>query len=57
MEKRVEQEKNRKQLRQDALAAWNHIRKTGLHVTDAEADAWLEKMEAGKSVTPPKCHG
>jgi len=56
IEQYVEREEKREQFRQDALAAWNHYQATGLHVTAAEADAWLAKLEAGKDTPPPKCH-
>jgi predicted transcriptional regulator len=56
VEQYVEREEKREQLRQDALAAWKHYEETGLHVTGAEADAWLKKLEAGKAAAPPKCH-
>jgi predicted transcriptional regulator len=56
VEEYVEREEKREQLRQDALAAWEHYRETGLHVTGSEADAWLKKLEAGKRAAPPECH-
>jgi len=56
IEQYVEHEEKREQLRQDALAAWTHYQTTGLHLTAAEADAWLAKLEAGKNAAPPKCH-
>jgi len=56
VEQYLEREEKREQLRQDALAAWQHYEETGLHVTGAEADAWLKKLEAGKRSAPPKCH-
>jgi len=56
IEQYVEREEKREQFRQDALAAWNHYQATGLHVTAAEAAAWLAKLEAGKDAPPPKCH-
>jgi predicted transcriptional regulator len=55
IEEYVEREEKREQFRQDALAAWDHYRTTGLHVTAEEADAWLAKLEAGKAAAPPKC--
>lgn len=57
VEQYVSREEQREQLRQDALAAWNHYQKTGLHVTAEEADAWLAKLEAGESAEAPECHG
>lgn len=56
VEQYVEREEKREQLRQDALAAWDEYQTTGLHVTAAEADKWLAKIEAGKAATAPKCH-
>jgi len=56
VEQYVEREEARERLRQDALAAWNDYQKTGLHVTAAEADAWLAKLQTGKRAAPPKCH-
>lgn len=56
VEQYVEREEKREQLRQDALAAWADYQTTGLHVTAAEADTWLAKLEAGKSAVAPKCH-
>ncbi len=56
VEQYVEREEKRVRLRQDALAAWNHYQATGLHVAAGEADAWLEKLEAGKDAEAPECH-
>ena len=56
IEEYVEREEKREQFKQDALAAWDDYRTTGLHVTAHEADAWLAKLEAGKNAAPPKCH-
>ena len=56
LEQYVEREEKREQLRQDALAAWNEYQTTGLHLTAAEADAWLAKLEVGKRAVVPKCH-
>lgn len=56
VEQYVSREEHREQLRQDALAAWNHYSTTGLHVTGEEADAWLAKLENGQNAEPPECH-
>lgn len=42
--------------RQDALDAWAEFQATGLHVTAAEADAWLARLEAGEDAEPPVPH-
>lgn len=52
----VEREEKREAFRQDGIRAWNQYQATGLHVTSAEADAWLAKLEAGQDVEPPECH-
>ncbi len=52
----VEREEKRETFRQDAINAWNEYQATGLHVTMAEADAWLAKLGAGKDAKPPECH-
>lgn len=52
----VEREEKREAFRQDGIRAWNEYQATGLHVTLAEADAWLAKLEAGEDVEPPACH-
>lgn len=56
IEQYVEREEQRQQMRQDALSAWEEYQETGLHVTAAEADTWLSKLEAGEDVGPPACH-
>ena len=56
VEQYVEREEKRERLRQDAVAAWTHYQETGLHLSAAEADSWLAKLEAGKDATQPKCH-
>ena len=57
IEQYVDREEKREVFRQDGLRAWANYQATGLHVTHAEADAWLEQLEAGNDVEPPKCHG
>jgi predicted transcriptional regulator len=56
VEQYVDREEKREALRQDALGAWSEYQATGQHVTHAEADAWLAKLEAGQDVEPPECH-
>lgn len=53
----VEREEKREAFRQAGVAAWNEYRANGLHLTAKEGDAWLAKLQAGKDVEPPECHG
>lgn len=52
----VEREEARERLREDAMAAWADFERTGLHVTAGEAEAWLERLEAGEDAEPPLPH-
>ena len=52
----VEREEQREALRRDAAQAWADYKKTGLHTTHEEADAWLAGLEQGQDAEPPKCH-
>lgn len=52
----VEREEKRESFRQDALQAWETYQQNGLHLTLEEADAWLEKLEAGEDPEQPECH-
>lgn len=52
----IEQYVAREESRQQAIAAWDEYRATGLHVTAEEADAWLATLEAGEDAAPPACH-
>jgi predicted transcriptional regulator len=56
IEQYVGREEKREAFRQNCLRAWAAYQSTGQHVTHAEADAWLELLEAGNDVEPPKCH-
>jgi predicted transcriptional regulator len=56
IEQYVEREEKREAFRQAGIAAWNAYRANGMHVTSEEADAWLDKLEAGQDVEPPECH-
>ncbi len=52
----VEREETLESFRRGAIAAWDDYQSTGLHVTAAEADTWLARLEAGDEVAPPECH-
>ena len=56
MERYVTREEQREVVRKEALDAWEHYQSTGLHVTGAEADAWLGELELGNEVEPPRAH-
>ncbi len=56
IEQYATREEQRENFRKEALDAWNHYQTTGLHVTGAEADAWLSELEAGNDVEPPTSH-
>ena len=56
IEQYVEREERREQMRREALAAWAEYQATGQHVTAAEADVWLAKLESGKPADPPRSH-
>lgn len=41
----------------EGAQSWEHYKRTGLHVTGEEVDAWLMDLEAGQfDAEPPKCH-
>jgi hypothetical protein len=40
----------------DALAAWDHHERTGLHITRVEADEWLTKLADGEDGELSLCH-
>ncbi len=52
----VAREEKREQFRLDTLAAWEEYERTGLHLTEQEADEWLTKLAEGKNVPVPECH-
>ncbi len=56
VEEYVTREEKRERFRQDALKAWNHYQRTGLHLTAKDADTWLAKLEAGEDAEAPECH-
>lgn len=52
----IEREEKHDAFHLDGTKAWNDYQANGLHVTHAEADAWLAKLEAGEDLEPPECH-
>ncbi|MGQ0708932.1 MAG: CopG family ribbon-helix-helix protein [Rhodoferax sp.] len=53
----VEREDKREAFRRDTLQAWDAYRRTGMHASSAEADAWMAQLEQGQDTEPPPCHG
>jgi predicted transcriptional regulator len=49
-------DKRRAELQQAAMRAWREFEVTGLHISAAEADAWLAKLERGEAAEPPASH-
>ncbi|HEX7339752.1 MAG TPA: ribbon-helix-helix protein, CopG family [Rhodanobacteraceae bacterium] len=56
IEEYVVREEKREAFKRDALHAWQAYQRDGRHLTLAEADAWLAKLEAGEDAEPPTCH-
>jgi len=56
VEQYVDREERREVLRVEVTEAWEDYQRTGLHVTAAEADAWMAQLESGKDAEPPECH-
>ena len=52
----VEREERRQVFLQAGIGAWEEYRRTGLHATAEEGEAWPAKLEAGQDVEPPECH-
>jgi predicted transcriptional regulator len=49
-------EEARQSFRQEAADAWQDYQQTGLHVTQAEVDSWVDSLGTGKPKPPPKWH-
>ena len=43
-------------LRAAAREAWDDYQRTGLHLTAAEADAWMARLASGQHAKAPECH-
>lgn len=52
----VDREEKQQRCWDDAMAAWQEFRQTGLHATRDEMEAWFAQLEAGNDVEPPACH-
>lgn len=52
----VEREEARASFLAAGLTAWEHYQRTGLHLSQGEADAWLAHLEAGERMPAPESH-
>ena len=52
----VDREERREAFRQAGIRAHEEYIHTGLHLTNAEAKAWLAELAAGRDAEPPVCH-
>jgi predicted transcriptional regulator len=56
IEQYIGREEANERFNDDALAAWAAYQASGEHITGEEADAWLERLEAGENAPPPAPH-
>lgn len=40
----------------EAMESWEEYQRTGLHLTNEEVMAWLDRLAKGEDVEPPPCH-
>ena len=56
VEEYVERAERREEFLRAGVAALEHYRTTGLHVTQDELEEWIEKAETSEDARPPECH-
>ena len=56
LEAYADREEKREALRREARAAHERFEETGLHLTNAEVIAWMDKMIQGRKEPLPPCH-
>jgi predicted transcriptional regulator len=49
-------EEARQSFRDEAEQAWRDYKRTGLHVTQAEVDSWIDSLGTPRPKQPPKWH-
>jgi predicted transcriptional regulator len=42
--------------RREIEESWEHYQRTGLHLTNDEVMAWLERRARGEDIPMPECH-
>jgi len=50
----VDSEEARARFLRDGVEAWEAYQRTGKYVSEARADAWLARLEAGEDADPPE---
>jgi predicted transcriptional regulator len=56
IEQCVARDEKRKAFLEEGVKAWKDYQATGLHLTEEEADGWLDRLEIGYEEEPPACH-
>lgn len=49
-------EEKREAWRLEGISAWEDFQRTGLHLTNTEVIAWMDKIAQGEKMPMPKCH-
>jgi predicted transcriptional regulator len=52
----VEREEKREDFDRETRESWVEFQETGLHLTLAEVDAWLQTWGTDAETDPPECH-
>ena len=52
----VAEEEWRREFYEAGMESWEDYKRTGLHVTHEEFEAWFDTLDAGERVPPPECH-
>lgn len=56
MREYIERETARISFKRETEQAWEHYQQTGLHVTEAEMNAWMNSMYTDNEKSLPVCH-
>lgn len=52
----IDKEEKHEAFRKDTVDAWNEYKKTGLHATAEEVEAWLNTWGTDNELPVPVCH-
>lgn len=56
MREYIERETARISFKRETEQAWEHYQQTGLHVTEAEMNAWMDSIYTDNEKSLPVCH-